>query len=419
MVIEALDAANPSSVHAEGRAARAFVEDARRALADLLDCNPGNVTFTSGASEAIATALAPKWLLDGKSVDHSRLAVVETDHAAMLAGGHFEAEAVTMLPVDLLGRVKLDALRAWIEASPHEGPSILAIGLANSETGVLQDIEAIAAAIEGKDIRLVVDAVQVVGRLPFSLSASHADAVIVSSHKIGGPKGVGALVLGDTATRPFPLIPGGGQEKGRRSGTEPVAAIAGFGAAARAASFDLRNDKGTMSAMRDAMESHLRGALPDLVILGEGAPRLPNTSSIAHPGLKAETAQIGLDLCGFAVSAGSACSKPCFDRAVPSRSRCGRRSRRDSGQHRAGDQRRRAVELRRCLYPPCCARAYRADRDKRARRLTALRRRHTERREGSKRRLFVPISDVYRMGLFRYAQATPRPRALDPGEYGD
>ena len=308
MVIEALDAANPSSVHAEGRAARAFVEDARRALADLLDCNPGNVTFMSGASEAIATALAPKWLLDGKSVDHSRLAVVETDHAAMLAGGHFEAEAVTMLPVDLLGRVKLDALRAWIEASPHEGPSILAIGLANSETGVLQDIEAIAAEIEHKDIRLVVDAVQVVGRLPFSLSASHADAVIVSSHKIGGPKGVGALVLGDTATRPFPLIPGGGQEKGRRSGTEPVAAIAGFGAAARAASFDLRNDKGTMAAKRDAMESHLRGALPDLVILGEGAPRLPNTSSIAHPALKAETAQIGLDLCGFAVSAGSACS---------------------------------------------------------------------------------------------------------------
>ncbi|MEE2953533.1 MAG: cysteine desulfurase family protein [Pseudomonadota bacterium] len=308
MVIEALDAANPSSVHSEGRAARAFVEDARRALADLLACNPGEVTFTSGASEATATALTPHWLVGGNRVDHSRLAVIETDHAAMLAGGHFNAEAVTMLSVDSAGRVKIDVLREWIDACSSAGPAILALGLANSETGVLQDIEAIATEIEGHDIRLVVDAVQVVGRMPLSLASCRADAVIVSSHKIGGPKGVGALVLRDTGTRPYPLIPGGGQEKGRRSGTEPVAAIAGFGAAARAASFDLRNDNGAMAAERDAMEAHLRGALPDLVILGAAAPRLPNTSSIAYPGLKAETAQIGLDLGGFAVSAGSACS---------------------------------------------------------------------------------------------------------------
>lgn len=306
-LVAALGSANPSSVHTEGRAARAVVEDARRALADLVGCNPGEVTFTSGASEAANMALSPEWLVDGRRRVHEELAVLRTDHSAFVEGGRFDMSAVTQLDVDRDGVVQYESLAPWLEAVDGR-PAVLAIGLANSETGVIQDIAGLAQQIEGRDIRLIVDASQYAGRLPLDFIHCPADAIIVSSHKLGGPKGVGALLLKSTVTRPFPLIRGGGQEKGRRSGTEPVAEIAGFGAAARAAGFELRNEDGGIVKLRDAMEEAILERSPETIVLGKDASRLPNTSALATPGLKAETAQIGLDLAGFAVSAGSACS---------------------------------------------------------------------------------------------------------------
>ncbi|MEN3791596.1 cysteine desulfurase family protein [Fulvimarina sp. MAC3] len=306
-LIAALGSANPSSVHSEGRAARALVEDARRALADLVGCNPGEVTFTSGASEAANMALSPEWLVGGERRLHDSFAVLRTDHSAFLEGGRFDAALGTLIEVDSDGLIRMDSLSTCLEAI-GKCSAILAIGLANSETGVIQDVMGVAKLIDGRDIRLIVDASQYAGRLPLDFECCPADAIILSSHKLGGPKGVGAVLFKSTSTRPFPLIRGGGQEKGRRSGTEPVAEIAGFGAAVRAAGFELRNEDGEMARLRDGMEDAILSRSPETFVLGQNAPRLPNVSALATPGLKSETAQIGLDLAGFAVSAGSACS---------------------------------------------------------------------------------------------------------------
>ncbi|EAU42558.1 putative pyridoxal-phosphate-dependent aminotransferase protein [Fulvimarina pelagi HTCC2506] len=306
-MVAALDSANPSSVHTEGRAARALVEDARRAVADLVGANPGEVTFTSGASEAANMALTPDWLIDGKPRNHNALAVLESDHSVFLEGGRFEASNVTALSVDRDGLLRTDALYRWLD-DVGDNAAILAIGLANSETGVVQDICKIAETLRGRDIRLVVDAAQYAGRLPLDFDHCPADAILLSSHKLGGPKGIGAIVLKSTSTRPFPLIRGGGQEKGRRSGTEPVPEIAGFGVAVRAASFELRNDDGRMVRLRDLVDRSVLQRSPKTIVLGKAVTRLPNTSAYLTPGLKSETAQIALDLAGLAVSAGSACS---------------------------------------------------------------------------------------------------------------
>ncbi|MDY8110627.1 cysteine desulfurase family protein [Fulvimarina sp. 2208YS6-2-32] len=306
-VVDALESANPSSVHAEGRAARALVEEARRAVAGLIAANPGEVTFTSGASESANMALVPDWLVGGERIVHRALAVLKTDHSVFVEGGRFEADQITRLDVDHDGVLRLDSLAAWLDRLAGR-PGLLAFGLANSETGVLQDGARIMADVNGHDVRTVVDATQWIGRLPLSFDRVPADAFILSAHKLGGPKGVGAIVLKSTTTRPFPLIRGGGQEKGRRSGTEAVAGISGFGAAARAAALELRNEDGRLEALRDRMDRAVLDRSPTTIILGRAAKRLPNTSAYLTPGLKAETAQIGLDLAGIAVSAGSACS---------------------------------------------------------------------------------------------------------------
>ncbi|RFC66388.1 cysteine desulfurase [Fulvimarina endophytica] len=306
-LVAALSAANPSSVHREGREARALVEDARRSVADLVGANPGEVTFTSGASESANMALSSAWLVSGSSVDHGALAVLETDHAAFLEGGRFDAGEVTRLRVDANGVLDPESLADWIDGLGGRR-GLLAVDLANSETGTLQDIEQIARQIEGRNVTLVVDAAQCAGRIPLDFARVPADAMILSAHKLGGPKGIGAIVLKSTSTRPYPLIRGGGQEKGRRSGTEAVAEIAGFGAAARGCLFDLRNDDGRMVRLRDALDAAVTEASPRTKVLGDGARRLPNTSAYLTPGLKSETAQIAIDLAGIAVSAGSACS---------------------------------------------------------------------------------------------------------------
>ena len=261
---------NPSSVHAEGRAARALVEKARAQVAAALGAEGADVVFTSGATEAAALALA------GRGV-----AAAGVEHDAVLAW------AEPVLPVDPDGRVTV--------ADP--GKSTLQ--LANSETGVVQDLP------EGLAVS---DLTQAFGKLPFAFNWLGVTMGLVSAHKLGGPKGVGAVVLRpgtDLAAR----IRGGGQEMGRRAGTENVVGIAGFGAAAEAAARDLANGVwDAVADFRNILESAMEAQAPDVIFAGRGARRLPNTTCAITPGWKGETQVMQMDLAGFAVSAGSACS---------------------------------------------------------------------------------------------------------------
>ncbi|MER9896298.1 cysteine desulfurase [Mesorhizobium sp. M0119] len=308
-VIAALDVvANPSSVHAEGRAGRRLIEDARRDVARLVSAKAEHVVFTSGATEAASTLLTPDWQMGRGAVRMSRLYVSEADHPCLLNGGRFPAGQVTRIGVDADGIIRLHTLASALGAHDKaDGLPLVAIHAANNETGVIQPIGRIAEIVKAAGGILVVDAVQAAGRIPLDMSAGYADYLILSSHKIGGPKGVGAIVAASDLMMPKPLVSGGGQEKGHRGGTENLAAIAGFGAAAREALAGLQ----TIDAVRqrrDEVEAIVKTQVPDAEIFGTGAPRLANTTFFAIPGIKAETAQIAFDLAGVALSAGSACS---------------------------------------------------------------------------------------------------------------
>ena len=309
VMIAALDlVANPSSVHAEGRAARRLIENARRDVAVLVNAKPEHVVFTSGATEAASTLLTPDWQMGRGAVRMSRLYVSEADHPCLLNGGRFPAAQVTRIGVDADGIANLAQLTAVLATHDKaEGLPLVAIHAANNETGVIQPVEAIAAIVKAAGGILVVDAVQAAGRVSIDMSAPYADYLILSSHKIGGPKGVGAMVAAADLMMPKPLINGGGQEKGHRGGTENLAAIAGFGAAARQAQAGLQAVD-AVRHRRDEVETIIKTLVPDAEIFGTGAPRLANTTFFAIPGIKAETAQIAFDLAGVALSAGSACS---------------------------------------------------------------------------------------------------------------
>jgi Cysteine sulfinate desulfinase/cysteine desulfurase and related enzymes len=308
-MLSALDLpGNASSVHAEGRAARAVVARAREQVAALCGTSSAHVVFASSATEAACHILTPSFRMGRAPVRVSRLLVSAVEHPCMLAGGRFPAEAVTQVGVDRDGRIDLDALEAAIAAhDPASGQLMLALQHANNETGTVQPVAEAAAKVRAAGGIVVVDAVQAAGRLPVSLEALGADFLILSAHKLGGPKGAGALVASGEILMPEPFVRGGGQERGHRAGTENVAAIAGFGAAAEAAR-DALSVASAISARRDAMEARMRAIAPDVIVHGAGAPRLPNTSYFTLPGLKAETAQIGFDMEGIAVSSGSACS---------------------------------------------------------------------------------------------------------------
>lgn len=307
-MVAALDAANPSSVHAEGRASRRLVEDARRDVARLVNARPEHVVFTSGATEAASTLLGPDWQMGRGSVRMSHLYVSAADHPCVLNGGRFAAAQVTRIGVDRYGIADLEALSAALAAHDKAaGLPLVAIHAANNETGVVQPVGRIAEIVKAAGGVLVVDAVQAAGRIPLDMSVPYADYLILSSHKIGGPKGVGAIVAASDLMMPRPLINGGGQEKGHRAGTENVAGIAGFGAAARAALAGL-GDMDAIARRREQVEAIVRDLAPDAEIFGATSPRLANTTFFAIPGIKAETAQIAFDLAGVALSAGSACS---------------------------------------------------------------------------------------------------------------
>ena len=276
---------NPSSVHAEGRAARATVERARAQVAALVGCQPGEIVFTSGATEAAAIVAG-----QGRS-----LTVLATEHDCLAA------HATDELPVDP------DGIHEPRQALVG---GIAAVQAANSETGVLQPLSDWSEAVPH-----VTDAVQALGRVPFAFGETTASWALASAHKLGGPVGIGALAVAEGAS-PRPLAKGGGQESGRRSGTENVIGIAGFGAAAEAARRDLADGAWERVArLRDALEDRLESAAPDLILFGRAAPRLPNTSCFAVPGWAGETQVMQMDLAGFAVSAGSACSSGRVQRA--------------------------------------------------------------------------------------------------------
>ena len=300
---------NPSSVHAEGRQARAVIEKARRAVAALVGAEPAHVTFTASATEAANQVLSPVYRMGKSRVSLGRLYVSAIEHPAVRAGGRFPSEFVTELAVTPAGLIDLDALASTLAGhDASEGLPLVAVMLVNNETGIIQPIREVSAIVKKFGGLLVVDAVQAAGRIPLSISELSADFLILSAHKLGGPKGVGALVSRGEAFMPEPLVRGGGQEKGHRAGTENLAAIAGFGAAAERMSADLVNRNAGITALRDKAEAGMLAAAADTVIYGRGEARVGNTSFFHLPGLKAETGQIAFDLEGIALSAGAACS---------------------------------------------------------------------------------------------------------------
>ncbi len=277
---------NPSSVHAAGRRARARIEEVRRKLALLLGVNPESVVFTSGGTEANHLALL--------GVDGPRLASA-IEHPSVLDA----CPDLALAPVDGAGRLDLGAFASLLTA---RRPRLVSLMLANNETGVLQPVREAAALARAAGALVHTDAVQALGKLPVGPDELGVDLLSVSAHKLGGPPGVGALIVRE-GLELRPLLRGGGQELRRRSGTENLPGIAGFGAA-----LDARTDWAAVRVLRDRLEAAVQERHPASRVMGAGAERLPNTSCLLTPGLPAETQLIALDLAGVAVSSGSACS---------------------------------------------------------------------------------------------------------------
>jgi cysteine desulfurase len=303
-VLAALDAVgNPSSPHAEGRRVRAIVEDAREEVAALVGAKPAEVVFTSGATEANNAVMVAGW--------HTIL-LARIEHDSVLAPARGMARNGKARLLDLAVNAYGTVDRASAAAGARDaraagsGGALISLQLANNETGVVQPVAAAAAAARSYGLSVHTDAVQAAGRIAVDLRGLGCDYLSLSAHKLGGPKGVGALVIRDGAAPPA-FMTGGGQERRRRAGTENVPAIAGFGAAARAAAIDLAQMP-RVRRLRDRIETEVRAVTPSVVVIGADAERLPNTTSIALPGASAETLVIALDLAGVAVSAGAACS---------------------------------------------------------------------------------------------------------------
>jgi len=282
---------NPSSVHGFGRAARAQLESAREQVAELVGARADQVVFTSGGTEANNLAVA--------GAGRPRVLASAVEHDSVLKAGVVEA-----IPVRSDGIVDLGALD---EILRHDGPpALVSIMLANNETGVVQPVGDAVRRAHAQGALVHCDAVQATGKIAVDFASLGVDLMSLSAHKFGGPPGVGALVVGDDVAVQA-VQRGGGQERGRRAGTENLPAIVGFGVAAEAARSDLQA-AGKLAAWRDAMEARISAVAPAAIVFGREAPRLPNTSCIALPGLSSELQVMALDLAGVAVSGGSACS---------------------------------------------------------------------------------------------------------------
>ncbi|HEY2871556.1 MAG TPA: cysteine desulfurase family protein [Reyranella sp.] len=285
-MVDALRAGgNPSSVHRPGRAARAQIDKARKQVAALVGALPGEVVFTSGGTEANNLALRGQKRVLVSAIEHESVLKAVPDAERIPDPEH--------IPVDGNGVIDLAALERMLA----DKPALVSVMFANNETGVIQPIAEVVRLARGAGALVHCDAVQAVGKVSVDLHGLGVDYLSLSAHKLGGPTGVGALVVCDGAPFVTDRV-GGGQEANRRAGTENVAGIAAFGAAAAAS-----RDGLDVSALRDRIEASLPGK-----VYGAGAPRLPNTTCLSMPGVKAETQVMALDLAGVAVSAGSACS---------------------------------------------------------------------------------------------------------------
>ena len=305
-MVDAIDAyGNPSSIHAEGRAGRAIIDTARRSVAALTGCAIDDVVFTSCGTEALNIALTPALTRDGAGCDHLLMSAGE--HPAVLAGHRF-GDRVETLPLDANGVLDLGALRAAIDR--HTGrPIMLALQAANNETGVIQPVRAAADLVHAAGGTVICDAVQAAGKIDCDIKAFGVDALAISAHKFGGPKGVGALCfaasnhhLGQGVVR------GGGHERGLSAGTENIVGIAGMGAACDAASTRRATETNANAARRRRVEEALAATAPNVLVAGGSTERLPNTVCAVVPGYDAQVLLMNLDLAGVAVSAGSACA---------------------------------------------------------------------------------------------------------------
>jgi cysteine desulfurase len=295
-MIAAMDVAgNPSSVHASGRAARKIVDHARRTIADLVGGDSERIIFTSGGTEANNLAL--------NGLEDVTVFTSAVEHPSVI-----EARSdAKRIPVDENGVIDLTALEAMLKDASDAGKKVLvSVMLANNETGVIQPAAKIGLLAREYGAKVHCDAVQALGRLPVDMGRMLVDMVSISAHKIGGPKGIGALAIAPGVML-VPQIRGGGQEKYRRGGTENVVGIAGFEAAAKRAEANMAK-MADIAAMRDRLETELASEAPELLIAGKGTERLVNTSCLILPGMPGETQVMALDLAGVAISSGSACS---------------------------------------------------------------------------------------------------------------
>lgn len=298
-MIAALDVTgNPSSVHAQGRAVRGVVESAREKVARLVNAETSEIVFASGATEANNWVIAAGW---------DAICTSGIEHDSILAPARESGARLFELPASNSGSIELaPAAEQIAQAVQGGGRTLVCVMMANNETGVIQPVCEIAALAREAGAHVHVDAVQAPGRLPVDFASLGADTLALSAHKVGGPRGVGALIVRDGVSVPA-LIKGGGQERRRRSGTENVEGIAGFGGAVEAIARD-ENANARIGALRGKLEDGVRRLTPAAIIVGAEAARLANTACIAVPGQAAETLVIKLDLEGVAVSAGSACS---------------------------------------------------------------------------------------------------------------
>ncbi|KIN72427.1 cysteine desulfurase family protein [Sulfitobacter guttiformis] len=302
-MVSAMDlVGNPSSVHAEGRAAKMLVERARGQVAELVGCRPQQVIFTSSATEAAALAVAQKARHGGV------YASLPTEHDCLSVWSEHEAAALHRADGTLFPDA-VSSLFEWVDAC--DAPPLIAWSAANSETGIMARTSSVVgsgATPNGKTFSVICDITQMAGKVPVAYEAFTPSYAILSAHKIGGPKGIGALI-NFTAQDPDPILRGGGQEMNRRSGTENIVGMAGFGAAAQAALRDVAAGKwDEVAQLRSILEKAIASVSDQTIFVGNEVNRLPNTSCILTPGWKGETQVMQMDLAGFAISAGSACS---------------------------------------------------------------------------------------------------------------